>query len=103
MMNSKNKHLLKKLNNEELKDVNGGFYVCIINNNIEDAIVLAENHFEDRVIKALGEEQGESAVYIADYLYRRGCEEHVLHLREWTEVECIIEILRQINMNQVNA
>ena len=102
-MNSKNKHLLKKLNNEELKDINGGFYVCVVNDNVADAIVLAENPYEDEIVKVLGEERGESAVYIANYLYGKGCEGHLLHLSEWAEVECVIEILQRFNWNQLNA
>ena len=98
-----NNNLLKKLNNEELKDINGGFYVCIINDNEDNAIILGENPFEDRMIQALGEERGESIEYIAKYLCRRGCKQHVLHLTKWSEVECVIEILRQINANEMNA
>ncbi len=102
-MSSKNRHSLKKLNNEELKDINGGFYVCVVNDNIADAIVLAENPYEDEIVKTLGEERGESTIYIVNYLYEKGFEGHLLHLNEWAEVGCVIEILQEFNRNQLNV
>lgn len=102
-MNSKNKHLLKKLNNEELKNVNGGFYYCIINDEEEDAIILSENGYEDRIVKYLGEEMGASAAYIAYYLSKEGYKGNVLHLSKWEEVEAVIAMLQQLSVNQVNV